>query len=394
MSLKFWMSLSLVLVIGVGLSSTLAAQESDSKKQEETEEKVYSGPQVGEKLPGFTMKGAFGDSEGKEIDLVKSADGKPMVIIFVHQRTRPAFALTNVLLNYCNDQKGKLTRGVCFLTADPTETQTWLSRIKNYFPRGVPIGISHDGAEGPGAYGLNRNVSLTVLVGNKGKTTANFALVQPSIQADGPKMLKAIAAAIGAKKEPDLNKYLARRGGIRGVRLPRELGKLVRQLYEKDVSQEKIDETVKAVEAMIKDKRNWQNLLGRFAQFQLQGDRMKSIAKGSKAQLEKWARQYGPKNRPRRNADAKLTGMLRSLIQKTNSDEQVDKIAKSIEEYVAKNQKAKSEIARISKTIAGSDRLTNYGTARCQEVLKKWAKKYNNQQETDKQDKEKDKQDK
>ena len=300
MSYKYWMLWSLVLVFGAGLPQLSVAQERDSKKQEQVDEKIYSGPQVGEKLPKFTMKGAFGDSEGKEIDLVKSADGKPLVIVFVHERSRPAFGVTNILMKYCNDQKDKLTRGVCFLTADPTEMQTWLSRIKNYFPKGVPIGISHDGAEGPGSYGLNRNVALTVVVADKGKTTANFALVQPSAQTDAPKMLKAIATAIGSKEEPNLKKYLARRTGNR-VRLNQELGKLVRKLYEKDVSKEEIEETVEAVEAMIKNKRNLKNQLGQFAQNQLRSDRMKSLAKESKAQLEKWARQYGRNNQPRRN---------------------------------------------------------------------------------------------
>ena len=40
-------------------------------------------------------------------------------------------------------------------------------------------------------------MSLTVLVGKEGVVSANFALVQPSVQADGPKILKAIVDALG-----------------------------------------------------------------------------------------------------------------------------------------------------------------------------------------------------
>jgi hypothetical protein len=38
---------------------------------------------------------------------------------------------------------------------------------------------------------------MTVLVGKDDKVTANFALVQPSLQADGPKIAAAIADALG-----------------------------------------------------------------------------------------------------------------------------------------------------------------------------------------------------
>jgi len=46
----------------------------------------------------------------------------------------------------------------------------------------APTGISPDGEEGPGSYGLNRKMTLTILVANKGKVTANFALVQRTLR--------------------------------------------------------------------------------------------------------------------------------------------------------------------------------------------------------------------
>ena len=79
----------------------------------------------------------------------------------------------------------------------------------------VPVGVSVDGLEGPGSYGLNRNVTLTVLVGKAGRVRANFALVQPS-DADGPAafwVLKLLLA--GSRKPcPDVGKVraLAHRG--------------------------------------------------------------------------------------------------------------------------------------------------------------------------------------
>ena len=57
-----------------------------------------------------------------------------------------------------------LQAALVFLSADATSTEEWMKRASHALPRGVPVGISTEGAEGPGAYGLNRNVAMTVIV--------------------------------------------------------------------------------------------------------------------------------------------------------------------------------------------------------------------------------------
>ena len=64
------------------------------------DDKVFSGPQVGEKLPPFKVRGVFDDDAGKELDFVKQADGKPIVLVFVHDVNRPSIGMTRVLTNY------------------------------------------------------------------------------------------------------------------------------------------------------------------------------------------------------------------------------------------------------------------------------------------------------
>jgi hypothetical protein len=187
------------------------------------EDPVFSGPQVGEELPSFQVLGVLDDLAGKKLDLIERADGKPVILIFVHERTRPAFGLTNLMMKYAATRaKDGLTSGVVLLTEDATATEQWMRIVKGHFPEGAVYGISLDGQEGPGSYGLNRNVALTVLVGNKGKVTANFALVQPSVQADGPKILKAIVEATGGGKVPTIEELegdrARKRGGARAAR--------------------------------------------------------------------------------------------------------------------------------------------------------------------------------
>jgi len=162
--------------------------------------KEVSGPQVGEKVTPFKIRGAIDDQAGKEIDLVEAAGGKPLLLVFVHERNRPSVGLARVVCDYAATHKTNgLTGGLIFLTPDATGVADWIKVATAALPKGVTIGISTDGAEGPGAYGLNRKVQLTVLVAKDNKVTANFALVQPSVAADGPKIAAAIAAAVGAK---------------------------------------------------------------------------------------------------------------------------------------------------------------------------------------------------
>src|SRR4029077_8691433 len=111
-----------------------------------------------------------------------------------------SIGMTRVLTTYTKSRaKDGLTTGVVWLNDDATEGENNLKRIKHALTEGVPVGVSPDGREGPGKYGLNRKVTLTILVGNKNKVTANFALVQPSLQADLPKILEAIVKEAGGK---------------------------------------------------------------------------------------------------------------------------------------------------------------------------------------------------
>jgi hypothetical protein len=89
------------------------------------------------------------------------------------------------------------------------------------------VGISVDGIEGPGNYGLNRKVTLTVLVVDKGKVVANFAIVQPN-ETDAPKVAAAVAKVLG-KKPPTAEEL----GGAAPKRdAPDPLKGLMRQMIQ------------------------------------------------------------------------------------------------------------------------------------------------------------------
>ncbi len=373
-----------------------AAQENQTEQSQ-----VFSGPQVGEPLPDFEMKIAFGANAGKELDLVAEAAEKPIVMIFVHQRSRPAFGLANAVMRYCDQQGGdKLVRGICFLTADPTDTQNWLEKIQKYFPAGTPVGYSLEGVEGPGAYGLNRNVQLTVLVGKSKQVTGNFALVQPGAHADGPQILESIADAIGSTDKPDINKYLNRNQAVQDAPIAIDPGlmKVIRQLGSKDASPDSVSESIAEIQEMIRDNQPLQQQLGIVMRRWQQQNRIQSIENQElRDQLQAWATRFAPpmqrrmdrrpsgngkSDRPTENQnDPKLTSMLRSLIQKTNSDEQVKQVAAEIENYIESNPVARKQLVRVTNTVVNSGKLSNYGTESCQQILKEWTEKFQKQQD-------------
>jgi hypothetical protein len=257
---------------------------------------VFSGPQKGEKLADFKIVGVYDDQAGVKSNYWDQAGDKATLLIFVHELTRPSVAVMRTLSDFAGKHGDKMHTSVVFLGEDATALEEQLNRARHAMPRGIPVNMSADGAEGPGAYGLNRNVTLTILVSKDRKVTANFALVQPSVQADVPKVLQEVVAIVGGEV-PSL----------------RDLGG------------------------------------GRATQRMARGG-----AEG----------------------ESDLRSLLRPVIQKNATVEQVDAAAKKAEDYFATHPRAALEAGTIARRIIDADKLENYGTERAQEYLRKWAKAY------------------
>jgi hypothetical protein len=175
--------------------------------------KRVSGPQVGDNLPSLKARGVLDDEAGKEFDIVAAAEGRPVVLFFIHEVTRPSVNLSRLVLNYAASRRADgLHSGLIFVTADAAETENWLQRASAVLPRGIPTGIAPGGADGPPGYGLHRQVQVTVIVAKGNKVTANFASVQPTPDVDAPKIAEAIAAAVGGK--PPTLEELQRLSGV------------------------------------------------------------------------------------------------------------------------------------------------------------------------------------
>ena len=219
---------------------------------------LFSGPQVSEALTPFEAQPAFGEAE--KIAVLDGAMDSPVLLVFVHQVTRPSIGLTRLLMDYAATKESQgLQSRLVFLTDDPTDTKALLQRARRALPQGVQPSISTEGIEGPGAYGLNRNMSLTVLIASDGVVTANFPLVQPSIQADGPKIGHEIVKVLGGDQMPTLKEMgfeeklmrRARPDMARGQQTP-ERDAIYRQymaaVIQKSATPEEVAVAAKAVE--------------------------------------------------------------------------------------------------------------------------------------------------
>jgi hypothetical protein len=229
---------------------------------------LFSGPQPGEPLPGFVVRKMFSEDAGKDVDFVAQANGEPIVLIFVHDVNRQSISMTRILSDYTASRvKDRLHTGVVWLRDDATEAELELNRIRHALAPNAPVGISVDGGEGPGSYGLNRNVTLTILLGTEGKVTANFALIQPSLQVDLPKVLDSVIELVGGTK-PTLDQLpgmpaMLQRSDV-AADLP-NLRPLLQPLISKTATIEDVDAAAREIESRIHEDPASKRELGRIA---------------------------------------------------------------------------------------------------------------------------------
>ena len=174
-------------------------------------EPVFSGPQPGEKVSAFKVASLDGEKKGKEFDPIAVGGDNPHILFFQDESGVALGGLFGVM-----DAIGKIERKtkqdlqvVCvFLTDDPESITSRLSaasEIAGVLPalreRGIDvIAVSKDGRDGPGAYGLNRTVSQTVILAKNGKVTRNFVFRQ-GLQSADPHVMGGIAELIDKERE-------------------------------------------------------------------------------------------------------------------------------------------------------------------------------------------------
>jgi hypothetical protein len=177
---------------------------------------VFSGPQTGEKTTPFKVVEISGANAGKERDVIAGNGGAATALVFMHGMERSMMPLLRVVDEYGALRGDALKTEVIFLASDRLEGEQRVKAAAGSLKLGARVGLSLDGAEGPGNYGLNKECLMTIVTAKDNTVTANFALVQPGI-ADAPKVLEALAKLTGDAHPPTAEeltqRHMARNGG-------------------------------------------------------------------------------------------------------------------------------------------------------------------------------------
>jgi|TARA_B110000263_G_scaffold29518_1_gene22427 hypothetical protein len=278
-----WVLMSFFMMMLFSQSSMLLAQ--DEVQQ------VFSGPQPGESMEAFDVQYAFGDAAGMTMQPLKEAGDKPTLLIFNHKLTRPAIGLTRVLTKFAEQHSESLYTNMIFLTDDVTATQQRLTAARRALPSKTHVTIAPQGIEGPGAYGLNRKVTLTIVFGDKQKVISNTALIEPSVQADALKIITHIAKALKVKvptlAELGVESRMAPAGEINTRVL---LGPLV----NKEATVAQVNAAAKTIEAEFAKKPNVATHIGGIAQRIIDSGKLENYGtERAQFYLFKWAGLYG-----------------------------------------------------------------------------------------------------
>lgn len=273
---------------------------------------IFSGPQVGEPLPPLKVTLPLVEDAGEPVDAALTDGDHPhRLIVFVHQRTRPSVGFLRVLGEYGSTRKESgLATSVVFLGNDATEVAGAVRRARGALPKNVLIGVSPDGLEGPGEYGLNREVTLTILVASEGKVTFNSALIDPSLPLELPKVLVAICETIGGEPptiESLMGESLMGESQMGGGRAGATLRRTVKT-GDKDVPNDLVP------------------------------------------------------------GFSKVEPLLRAFIRIDNSDDRVDQLAKQIDEVLQEAPEAKQRLKEIAGRV-----YEIYGTDHAKVYLQRWA---------------------
>ena len=286
------------------------------------DDKVFSGPQPGEKTTPFKVADLAGLLDGKERDLITENNGAPTTLVFLHGLERSLVPLLGAIDQYGAEHKDQLKTEIIFLAADRLSGEQRMKAAAASLRLQARWGISLDGMEGPGNYGLNKDCLMTVVVAKENKVTANFALVQPGI-ADAPKIISSLAQVCGDANPPTVEVLQSRRQQTRGG-----------------------DRSAMTADAAAMR-------------------REKAAAAGDKPKEE------FPGKPP---SDAQLMALLRRFIQPANDDPAVDQVLKEVNAYIAKDAGLRQQaIDGWTRVLHFKDRYgTAYARKQGQAALDQW----------------------
>jgi hypothetical protein len=154
-------ALTVTALLSLALGGLFWSQAHSAAAQDE----IFSGPQVGEPTPGFTIIGSSGPYKDQSVDIIEEFAGGPSAIVFVNRPTRAA---ARTLRELDKGFAARFDQGLqamfVLLSADQEQSERYGGQLLRSLNMRSEMGVSVDGLEGPGSYGLLKESMLTILI--------------------------------------------------------------------------------------------------------------------------------------------------------------------------------------------------------------------------------------
>jgi hypothetical protein len=308
-------------------------------------EPVFSGPQPGEKTTPFKVVEILGANADQERDVITDNGGAATALVFMHGIERSMMPLLRVVDEYGALRKDSLKTEIIFLNADRLQGEQRSKAAAGSMRMQGRVGLSLDGAEGPGNYGLNKECLMTIVLAKDNTVTANFALTQPGI-ADAPMVLEALAKVCGDTQPPtveELNqRHTARNGG--GGRDGGDMRRGAEMAPRPPVDLSKLD--LNSEEGL---RRAVRALIGEVQGLRAELNELRQVPRPAD---EGSAKEPFPGAVP---TDPTLQGLLRSFIKADKDDATVDAVLVEVRSLIKDNADLKQQ------AIDGWTRVLHFG---------------------------------
>lgn len=270
---------------------------------------TVSGPEAGTALGKAMVYAPAGPQRGKEFDAAAAMQQGPGALLFIHALNRETGPIINALdeLAFWHGFGGLHAYSI-MLGGDRSALENQARRSSGAMNMRNPMVVSLDGAEGPGAYAIARNASLTLVLSKDGKVVKSIALSDTGRK--DVDMLRRELQELCGRPAPRSAKDLKALLAGDADKLGEALGKLMAELQRK------------------------QNQLQRL-QSRQRNNRM--------ARNNRPGRQRGNSQRPsvqrqgKPPEDARLVSQLRGLIQRDNTADDIDAVFKKAGEIIGQD---------------------------------------------------------
>ncbi|MBA62827.1 MAG: hypothetical protein CMJ76_10735 [Planctomycetaceae bacterium] len=268
---------------------------------------IFSGPQSGERLPKLNVLEFDGQSVGKTFNALGANKGAQLIILSDHNRSsiRGLIGLSRLVATINQKSNDKLNAVIVYLGEDRNQLSEHAGRYHQYLAGKPVIGLSNDGRDGPGSYGLNRNVSMTIIIAKDGRVLYNFPFPEGMLTPD-PHVLGGISEVLDAEHDkmtewlaassPQRSNATRTRANTGGI----DIRALLAPVLNKEASDEEIDAAAKRVDAVFESNKTAAQQIGTTAKRLVESGNLSNYGtKRSQYHLFKWAKLHeGAASRP------------------------------------------------------------------------------------------------